>query len=236
MLNNGNGNSSPVAVDDKAETTVGTAVLIDVLANDYDPDGDPLQVVAFTMPAHGTVALVQPGILQYTPQAGFVGIDFFSYTISDGRQGKKNQSTAGVEVRVLAANTAPVAVDDLVTTTRDNPVTFDVRANDSDPDGDPLSITSFTMPAHGTLSIHADQRFTYTPAAGFVGEDGFSYTISDGRGGTAQATVTLVVEWPNTAPVAVDDRATTTQGTPVTIDVLANDSDADGDGPSGGRE
>ncbi len=102
-------------------------------------------------------------------------------------------------------------------------------ANDNDPDGDPLTIGGFTLPAHGQLTFNADQTFTYTPAPDFVGEDGFAYTISDGRGGTAQAEVTLVVAWPNQAPVAVDDRSTTTQGAPVTIDILANDSDADGD-------
>ena len=201
-------------------------VLIDVLANDHDPDGDPLQIMALTMPGHGTVAVVTPETVRYAPQEDFTGIDYFSYTISDGRKG---QSTASVEVRVQGVNSAPSAVDNRVTTSRDQPITFDVLANDSDADGDPLTITGFSLPAHGQLAYHADQTFTYTPGPGFVGEDGFGYTISDGRGGTAQAEVTLVVEWPNQAPVALDDRATTTQGVPVTIDILANDSDPDGD-------
>lgn len=226
ILNDGTTDSSPLAIADRAETTVGTPVQINVLANDHDPDGDALQITAFTMPAHGTVAMVAPGTMRYAPQAGFVGIDFFSYTIGDGRA---DRSTAWVEVRVRAANGAPLAVDDRVTTSRERPVTFSVLANDRDPDGDTLAITAFTFPVNGDLRFNADQTFTYTPGAGFVGEDGFGYTISDGRGGTAQAEVTLVVEWPNQAPVAVDDRATTTQGVPVTIDILANDSDADGD-------
>lgn len=219
-------NTPPVAVADQAVTTVGTPVLIDVLANDHDPDGDPLKITALTLPAHGTVGLIAPGTMRYVPQAGFVGIDYFSYTVGDGSMGR---STAWVEVRVGASNRPPEPAADRIATTRDQPVTFDVLANDGDPDGDPLTITGFTLPANGQLAYHADRTFTYTPGPGFVGEDGFAYSVSDGQGGTAQAEVTLLVEWPNQAPVAAGDQARTTRGTPVTIAVLANDSDADGD-------
>ena len=118
----------------------------------------------------------------------------------------------------------PTATDDTATTLPNVAVTIDVLANDSHPDGDPLSIDSLGNPANGTAAIVGGQ-IAYTPDTNYVGTDGFDYTITDGTN-TATATVTVIV---NTPPSAVDDTATTTPNTAVTIDVLANDSDADGD-------
>lgn len=115
-------------------------------------------------------------------------------------------------------------------------MTVDVLANDTDANADALTITSTTVPAHGTDSVVAGQ-ILYTPTAGYSGTDSFSYTISDGHGGTSTATVTVtvtalpvvppvvpVVPLLPAAPVAVNDTATTSFGHPVTINVLANDS------------
>ena len=232
-------NRPPVAVDDAAATVAATPVSIDVLANDSDPDGDPLAIAALTAPASGT-AVISGNRVAYTPTAGFTGTDRFTYTISDGRGGS---ATATVVVTVSPPpNRPPVAIDDAASTTPATPVTINVLANDSDPDGDPLSITAVTPPAAGTATINGS-TIVYAPLRGFVGTDRFTYTISDGRGGTATATVTVVVAPPaNQPPVAVDDAATTTVALPVAIDVLANDSDPDGDplsitaitAPSGG--
>jgi hypothetical protein len=128
-------------------------------------------------------------------------------------------------------NTAPIAVDDAVATPRDQPVTINVLANDSDANGDPLTISAIGTPLHGAATTDG-QTVTYTPNPNFVGVDTFTYTILDGRGGAATATVTVTVSGPpgsNQAPTAGNDSATTTPGTPVTIDVLANDADPDGD-------
>ena len=217
---------APVAVDDAAATPFAQPVTIAVLANDSDPDGDPLTIVATTPPANGTL-VVSGNSVTYTPGAGFSGSDSFTYTINDGRGGS---ATATVTVTVAPApNQPPVAVDDNATTFSGQPVTIPVLANDSDPDGDPLVITSVTAPASGTAVV-SGANVIYTPAAGIVGTDRFAYTISDGRGGTSTAFVTVVIAPPpNRPPVAVDDTATTTVSQPVTIDVLANDSDPDGD-------
>ena len=105
-------------------------------------------------------------------------------------------------------------------------------ANDSDPDGDALQLLSLTPPAHGTVTI-SGSVVTYVPSAGHVGSDRFDYTIEDGHGGSASATVTIVVNpLPNRPPIAVDDTATTAAGAPISIAVLANDSDPDGDAHS----
>ncbi len=129
-------------------------------------------------------------------------------------------------------NSPPVAVDDSATTDQNTPVTVNVLANDSDPDGNPLTVTSVTTPANGNATFTASD-VTYTPATDYYGTDTFDYTISDGQGGTASATVTVTVNPPppptNQPPVAVDDSATTAQDTPVTVAVLDNDSDPDGD-------
>ena len=219
-------NRAPVAVADTATTQAATPVTINVLANDSDPDSDALAVSTFTQAAHGTVASVTGG-LRYTPTSGYSGGDSFTYTISDGRGGT---ATATVSLTVQAPpNRAPVAVADSATTQAATPVTVNVLANDSDPDGDALAVSTFTQAAHGTVaSVTGGLR--YTPTSGYSGGDSFTYTISDGRGGTATATVSLTVQAPpNRAPVAVADSTSTQAGTAVSINVLANDSDPDGD-------
>ena len=128
-------------------------------------------------------------------------------------------------------NTPPVAVDDAVATQRDQPITINVLANDSDADGDPLTVSAIGAPLHGAATTDG-QTITYTPNPNFVGVESFTYTILDGRGGAATAIVTVTVSGPpgsNRAPTAGNDSATTGLNAPVTIDVLANDGDPDGD-------
>ncbi len=128
-----------------------------------------------------------------------------------------------------ASNTAPDAVDDSVTTAG-GPVEVLVMANDSDPDGDLVMLTGASDPPHGVSKLIGDGIVLYTPDPGFAGTDSFTYDIADPFGGTDRATVSVVVErGENTPPVAGDDAATTSEDTPVTISVLANDADANGD-------
>ena len=131
---------------------------------------------------------------------------------------------------VTDVNRAPVAVDDGATTVHDSPITIDVLENDSDADGDTLTVAGTSLPANGSVVVNVNNTVTYTPNAGFVGTDSFTYTNDDGFGGNATATVT--VEVTNQAPVAVDDVFATQQDTPLNVPApgaLANDSDADGD-------
>ena len=217
-------NDSPVAQDDSAITNEGTLVTIPLLANDSDPDGDFLLVESFTQPAHGSVLNTRTAV-SYIPDTGFSGIDTFSYTVSDGNGGT---ATAKVIVSVAAVNDLPIAQDDSAITDEGIPVIILVLLNDSDPDGDTLVIESVMQPEYGTVS-HDGTDVTYTPEAGFSGIDTFDYTVSDGNGGTDTATIIVAVASVNDSPVAQNDSAATDKDTPVTISVLANDSDPDGD-------
>jgi len=218
-------NDAPVAADDSDTTDEDAPITIDVLDNDSDPDGDGLVVQSVTQPSHGT-AVNHGSTVTYTPDPGFNGPDSFEYTISDGNGGS---DTASVSIAVATINDVPVAADDSDTTDEDVPVTIDVLDNDSDPDGDGLVVQSVTQPTHGTVVNHGG-TVTYTPDPGFNGTDSFTYTISDGNGGRATAAVGIAIDSVNDAPVAQDDSGATDEDIPVTIDVLNNDSDPDGDG------
>ncbi len=221
-------NTGPNAADDSiAIARDAAATSIPVLANDTDPENDPLTVVGTSSPAHGTVTFTA-GQVSYTPAAGYVGTDSFTYTISDGFGGS---DTATVTVTIgSGGNRPPVAANDTAQTPPATPVRIAVLANDSDPDGDTLSIASVGTPAHGIAVRNVDGTVTYTPAAGFEGSDSFSYVINDGRGGNATAQVAVTVAaGANRPPVALDDSIGVLKGGGVDIPVLANDSDPDGD-------
>jgi|GEM_PF-6576510 len=219
-------NDAPDAIDDASTTPEDTAATISVLSNDTDVDGDTLAVSAFTQGTRGSVTANPGGSLTYTPSANYNGSDSFTYTISDGHGGT---DTATVTVNVTPVNDAPDALDDAATTAEDTPVTISVLANDTDIENDPLSVSSVTAPAKGSVVINADGTITYTPNANFNGADSFTYTVSDSHGGTDTANVSITVTPVADPPDARDDAATTPEDTPVNINVLANDTDADGD-------
>jgi hypothetical protein len=215
-------NRAPEANDDNASTATDTPVTIDVLANDSDADGDPMTISAVGAPSHGS-ASASGGSITYTPASGFAGTDTFTYTVSDSFGGS---DTATVTVVV---NGGPTANDDSATTNEDQTATIAVLSNDSDPNGDSLSVASVSAPSHGSAAANGDGTVSYTPAANYNGSDSFSYTISDGRGGSATANVSVTVSAVNDAPTLAGDSATTSRNTAVVINVLGNDSDADGD-------
>ena len=217
-------NDAPVAVDDTTSTNEDTPVTVDVVSNDTDVEGDPLTVSAVTQGTNGTVTFAG-GTVTYTPNANFSGPDTFTYTVSDGNGGT---DTATVDVTVSPVNDAPVAVDDTASTNEDTPVTVNVVSNDTDIEGDPLTVSAVTQGTNGTVTF-AGGTVTYTPNANFSGPDSFTYTVSDGNGGTDTATVDVTVNPVNDAPVAVDDSASTNEDTPVTVNVVSNDTDVEGD-------
>ncbi|MFP5478009.1 MAG: Ig-like domain-containing protein, partial [Gammaproteobacteria bacterium] len=242
-------NDAPKAVDDAVNTAEDTPISIPVLRNDTDVDGDTLSIIGFTQPSHGTVTLGADGNPVYTPSLDYNGADSFTYTISDGNGGT---STATVSITVGGVNDAPVAVADTNITSEDLVLKVGtvggVLANDRDEDGDTLSVVKVGFNGTsvdagnpiqgqwGTLTINADGSYTYAPNAAAQGlDDGesardvFSYTVTDPSGATSTTTLTLTVTGANDAPVAVDDSATTPEDTAVTVSVLTNDTDVDGE-------
>ncbi|TNC74607.1 Ig-like domain-containing protein [Rubellimicrobium roseum] len=184
-------NAAPVAGDDVATGAEDAAITVSVLGNDRDSDGGVLSVTAVTQGANGAVAVNANGTLTYTPKANFFGTDSFTYTVSDGQGGT---DTASVSVTVSPVNDAPVAGDDTGRTAAGQAVTVSVLGNDSDVDGGTLSVGSVTQGANGAVVKNADGTLTYTPRAGFSGADSFTYTVSDGQGGTDTASVAVTVD------------------------------------------
>ncbi|MBY5162749.1 Ig-like domain-containing protein [Salsipaludibacter albus] len=217
---------APDAVDDAITTDEDVTVDLDLLANDVDVDGDSLTVTAVGDPSGGGHVDVQPdGTGTYAPLPDFHGVDAFTYTIDDGTG---RSDTATVTVTVTPVNDPPVAVDDSATTDEDVAVVVDVLVNDVDADLDALAVTDLSTPSSGTAQLQPDGTVTYTPAPDANGIDTFTYTASDGVATSAAATVTITVTPVNDPPMARDDTADTRVGTPVTIDVLANDDDLEG--------
>jgi VCBS repeat-containing protein len=178
------------------------------------------------------------GTFIYTPDANFYGSDSFVYEVSDGNGGT---AQATVNLTINPVNDAPIAADDAYTLTEDTTLTTtlgvdDLLMNDSDIDGDPLTVntTPVSGPSNGTLTLNADGTFSYTPNPDYTGSDSFVYEVSDGNGGTAQATVDLTVYRENDPPVGGADSYTLVEDTPFTAtlgvdDLLLNDTDIDGD-------
>ncbi len=226
-------NNPPIATDDNASIAANQSITLDVLNNDTDSDNDPLSIDSFdSTSANGGNIIVDGNNFIYTPAEGFTGVDTFTYTISDGKGG-----TSTATITITVENGIPVADNDSETTPANTPVTIAALDNDTDSDNDPLSIDSFDSTSANGGNITVDgNNFIYTPAEGFTGVDTFTYTISDGKGGTSTATITITVENgvpvdndSNNIPVATDDNINTPVNTPITVDVLENDSDKDGD-------
>lgn len=215
--------TAPVAADDSAVTAEDQPVTVAVLANDIDPDGDPLTPTVTTGPANGTAVVnAATGTIVYTPDENFNGVDSFTYTVSDGLK----TDTATVTVTVTPVDDAPVAKDDAASGPEGTAIVIDVLANDTDVDGGPKVITAVTQPESGNGTVtYVGGTVTYTPVdPEFSGEDTFTYTLNGG----STATVTVTVSAVDDPPVAVDDDVTVDEGTTVVIPVTANDTDADG--------
>ncbi|MBU2179585.1 MAG: tandem-95 repeat protein, partial [Gammaproteobacteria bacterium] len=184
-----NGNRLPIAISDTASTRENTSVLVNVLVNDSDADGDSLTITQ-AISGFGTVVIQSDQRLSYTPDPDFVGLDRVIYSITDGKGG-----TASAELVVdVFSNSAPVAVNDAASTNDKTPVLIAVLVNDTDADGNVLTVSAASA-VQGAVSIQADQQLRYTPKVGFEGVDTITYRITDGFGGeaTAQVSVTVTV-------------------------------------------
>ncbi len=210
----------PTPQDDVASGVEDSSINnIDVLANDTDPDSDPLTVTSATA-LNGSVAINVDGSLNYTPNPDFNGTDTITYVVEDP---DGHGASAEVTVTVSPLPDPPDANDDSVVVQKDTPTDISVLANDVEPDGENLTITSFSQGANGTVTDNGDGTLKYTPSLGFTGTDTFTYQISDGAS-TDTATVNIDI---NEAPVAADDTATTDEDSSTNVNVLSNDNDPD---------
>jgi len=234
-------NNSPVANDNALNIIRDTPVTVSesfLLANDSDPDGDILHISSIdnTSSQGGTIVDNGDGSYVYTPPFAFIGVDTFNYSIEDARGGV---DSAAVTVTVTEpSNINPVANNDTLSTLQNNSVSFDdvfLLSNDVDTDGDIITVNNIdpTSINGGIISSLGGGNYNYDPPTDFVGQDSFSYSISDGKSGVATATVTVTITGQiNNPPNAIGNTYLTDQDVNITISgasLLANDTDPDGD-------
>jgi outer membrane protein OmpA-like peptidoglycan-associated protein len=191
-------NREPMAVADSLTAASGSgASLLDVLANDRDDDGNPLTIISVTQPAGGTVENFGD-LVSFTPNPDFVGDTWFDYTVSDGQGG---ESTARVTVSVTGTpaptepNQAPVANHDTLVTGYLPEYTVNVLDNDSDLDGDSLTITGLDNVPAENIGVYTfdGPNITFRPGADWDRKlITITYNISDGRGGTDSANLNII--------------------------------------------
>ncbi|WP_433827507.1 Ig-like domain-containing protein [Actinoplanes sp. CA-015351] len=210
-------NAAPTAADDAASTPFQTVVLVDVLANDTDPNVADAKI----LDSVGAPGSISAGQVRYQPPAGFSGTVTFPYTMRDG-----GGLTSAATVTVTVRNAAPVAAD-LVFSTIPFGQYLDIdvlgSATDANLPADTLRVSGAANPSNGSTVLQPDGTIRYTPDARFSGADQFDYTIDDGHGGTDTGRVSVTVA--NALPVARPDAVTVRAGIAYVIDVLANDDD-----------
>jgi hypothetical protein len=213
--------SPPVARDDNVATDEDSPVSIKLAG--YDANEDELTYTIVTSPSHGKLSGTAPNV-SYTPNPNFTGTDSFSFKVND----KTADSIATVSVTVMAVNDAPSAKDDRVNTKEDTPISvIDVLTNDTDEDGDSLSITAVTQGKNGSVAKNTDNTLSYTPKANFNGSDSFTYTVCDGKGASKKATVSVRIKAVNDAPKAQSSNVTTKEEKEVSIKLTGKDADGD---------
>ena len=212
-------NNPPVAVDDAysvdEDITLNVSEANGVLANDSDPNDDPLTAELVTDVSNGTLTLYSNGSFDYTPNGDWNGVDSFIYKAYDGQD---YSNDANAVITVNAVNDPPTADDDAYSVDQD--ITLNVSEangvldNDTDVENDPLTAILVTDVSNGTLTLYSTGAFDYTPDANYVGEDMFVYKANDGELDSGDANVVITVS--STAPT--DDYASAESTTRGTVD------------------
>lgn len=237
-------NDAPAGTNDAVTTDEDSAVTIDVLANDSDVDLDILSVDGVTQGANGSVSINPDDTLTYTPNANFNGVDSFTYIVSDNNGGN---ASVTVDVSVNAVNDAPVIENSAGSVDEDGVLSITASMLDvSDLDNTAAEIvfTIESLAMNGTLyrdsiALSANDTFTqqdvidgvlnFEPDADAFGEMSFDYSVSDGTAILSAQSFEITVNAVNDVPVAVSDSFSGDEDTAITGNVLANDSDIDGD-------
>jgi D-Tyr-tRNAtyr deacylase len=251
-------NDPPVDGNETVTTNEDSPATGNVLTNATDVDGDPLTVSTFTVAGDnttysagqtatlagvGTLVIGSNGSYSFTPAANYNGaVPVATYTVSDGKGGS---DTSTLTISVTPVNDPPVDGNETVTTNEDSPATGNVLTNATDVDGDPLTVSTFTVAGDnttysagqtatlagvGTLVIGSNGSYSFTPAANYNGAVPVAtYTVSDGKGGSDTSTLTISVTPVNDPPVDGNETVTTNEDSPATGNVLTNATDVDGD-------
>jgi len=224
----------PIARDNFVTMDEDTSVLIDVLANDTDPDGQLLTIASVSVAKHGTTS-IEWSKVRYTSDANFYGTDSFSYTVTNGTE----TGTANVTVTVISVNDAPIAVVEAVVTTQGTPVSFTLKATDVDVDpsvvgGYALVFKIVDGPAHGelsgdltavtyTLPDTASVEVTYTPEPQFTGTDSITFSVTDRFGAFDTAKIPIGVSARETGMLTGTwDTSISARGQPFEISALTS--------------
>ena len=233
------GDNTLFAKNDINQTEVNVSVMGHVLTNDVDPEGNSMTVnpVLVTEPQHGSVVISPDGTYVYMPNTNYTGHDVFEYQVCDNGL-PQVCDTARVDITIFDTknpdNNPPVGVADHYLTFVGNPVAGSLLPNDSDPDGDNLTIntTPVSDPSNGSVVINPDGTYIYTPNAGFEGVDVFTYQICDDGTPVLCDTVTVTIDvMPNpgvNVTVATDDAGTGQINQPILGSLTANDTDPEG--------
>jgi len=208
---------------------------IDLTRADVGLNGSVITLKEVNQPMHGTVTMNVDGSYTYTPKEGYSGVDSFTYVVKD-QFGNLCTQTVTINESVPTSNQSPEVMNEFAEVTSGVAISAHesiLLANDRDPDGGTLSISSLGQPANGTLTRAADGTLTYTAREGYVGQDSFTYEVSDGQGGVTVGTVYLTVKpaEENRPPVVENEFASLRSGASVSAPetlLLANDSDPEG--------
>ncbi|WP_420629758.1 Ig-like domain-containing protein [Candidatus Leptofilum sp.] len=233
-------NDAPVSTNDGAYNATEDVQLnvnraAGVLVNDTDVDADDignLTAVVNTTTSNGTLTLNADGSFTYMPNTNYNGSDSFTYFANDGTV---NSGSATVTINIASQNDDPNAIDDGYTVDENSSNnTLTVLSNDTNPDdGETLTITAVGATSNGGTAVNNSPTITYTPAPGYVGQETFTYTISDGNGRTDTATVTITVNDVNEAPIITEGTSTSVimdeDASPTAFSLTLNATDGDGD-------
>ncbi|MDP6595777.1 MAG: Ig-like domain-containing protein, partial [Candidatus Poribacteria bacterium] len=248
-------NAPPVASAQSVSTAPDTAIAIKL--SGWDPNNDALIYTVVTQPTYGTLSATAPQLhhtsnanytvftpvgegpssgpqLIYTPNATYTGNDSFTFKVNDGTVwylNAEDSNIATVTITVTVPNQAPVAKDQLHTAVNVTGEVYpDIFLSATDADNDTLTYTVVTNPSHGTLSGTAP-ALTYTPNAGYSGNDSFTFRVNDGTVDSEPATISIIVaapiQSPNDAPVATAQSVSTVEDTAVAITLAGTDADGD---------
>lgn len=213
-------NLPPVAENDVATTAQNMPVIIDILSNDVSEGGHELTIASTSSPSQGVVSH-DGKILTYTPAEGFAGNDSFVYVVRDSF-GDETTASVGITIE----NIVPIANDDALSFPQNTEQIIDVLANDIDAEGDLLELVSVDVASYGEAVIE-EKKVSYKPDNGFSGNETITYTLIDTYGATSQGS--LILEVTNITPTATNDIDDVLKNRTLTIDVLVNDLDVEGD-------